>query len=334
MYAVWKAEDGQLAEEPVGIQYRQDTDQRLAELLHFNPNTQPSMRVITRLMEARDAHGQRVPGHRPQSNAFIDLTFSAGKDASVAWAFASAPEKAVIFAAHTQAIDAAMRQIEADIGQVRRGFHDRLPPQPGHITWVQFHHETARPTGHPGDPLLHTHVIVPNIVLSKTSNEIGCLASYGMHGRVLEYRHTYYREFASRMQALGIKVEYDSRVLDVKLPEIPTEVSEAFSKRSAETERAARDHAAKRGVDYDRLTEQQRHRSLRIAGEVSRRSKDISTADHASWQRQANELGWKWQRSISRALRQTISLGLRQEQGIGVPEVKYDDEWYGPKMTL
>jgi hypothetical protein len=78
---------------------------------------------------------------------YVDLTFSAPKSVSVAWAFApTGAERGMIHQAHNDAIGSTMKDIEAQIGRARKGKAGQEGWEPGSIAWVSFDHYTARPT--------------------------------------------------------------------------------------------------------------------------------------------------------------------------------------------
>ena len=129
---------------------------------------------------------------------YVDLTFSAPKSVSVAWAFApTEAERAMIHQAHQDAIASVMQDIEAQLGRARRGDGGKAGWEPGSIGWVSFDHYTARPTVEvvrtdkdgraytelhmlktptdwvAGDMQLHTHTAVFNAVLTATGRTGG-----------------------------------------------------------------------------------------------------------------------------------------------------------------
>jgi hypothetical protein len=78
---------------------------------------------------------------------YIDLTFSAPKSLSVAWAFAPTnAERAMMHQAHSDAIESVMCIIEKEIGRARMGKGGKDGYEPGSIGWVSFDHYAARPT--------------------------------------------------------------------------------------------------------------------------------------------------------------------------------------------
>ena len=102
-----------------------------------------------------------LAGSRPRSVRAFDLTFSSPKSVSLLWALASEPVAEQVAAAHREAVDAALGFLEehAAVARVQsQGVRRRVPTE----GWVVagFVHRTSRE----GDPQLHTHCLVPNLV--------------------------------------------------------------------------------------------------------------------------------------------------------------------------
>jgi conjugative relaxase-like TrwC/TraI family protein len=102
-----------------------------------------------------------LAGSRPRSVRAFDLTFSSPKSVSLLWAFASEPVAEQVAAAHREAVDAALRFLEERAAVARlqsQGVRRRVATE----GWVVagFVHRTSRE----GDPQLHTHCLVPNLV--------------------------------------------------------------------------------------------------------------------------------------------------------------------------
>jgi conjugative relaxase-like TrwC/TraI family protein len=95
----------------------------------------------------------RVPG--------FDLTFSAPKSVSVAWALADPETAARIAAAHDQAVAEAMSVFEAEVIRARRGRGGLRQIETDGTVAAGFAHRTSRA----GDPQLHTHVVVANLTV-------------------------------------------------------------------------------------------------------------------------------------------------------------------------
>jgi len=93
-------------------------------------------------------------------NAF-DATFSAPKSASVLWAFGSPEVASTVSRAHVEAVTEALAFLE-DKAAVSRQQTDRVRTRVGThgFAAATFVHRTSRA----GDPQLHTHCVVPNVV--------------------------------------------------------------------------------------------------------------------------------------------------------------------------
>ena len=119
--------------------------------------------------------------------SYIDLTLSCPKSVSVAWAFAPEAERQSIVAAHRSANDQTLAYIEREIAVKGFGDGHAVGEERGHFAWITASHYTARPTvaitrpdpvtgvidtelhtvpGNKiaGDPQLHSHNIVPNLM--------------------------------------------------------------------------------------------------------------------------------------------------------------------------
>jgi conjugative relaxase-like TrwC/TraI family protein len=102
-----------------------------------------------------------LAGSRPRSVLAFDLTFSAPKSASLLWALGSEPVAEVVAAAHREAVEVALRFLEERAALARAQSHG-VRHRVGTGGWVVagFVHRTSRE----GDPQLHTHCLVPNLV--------------------------------------------------------------------------------------------------------------------------------------------------------------------------
>jgi len=121
---------------------------------------------FTRLLDGRHpGNGQRlVPGGERRVGGF-DLTFSAPKSVSLLWALHTDGEVAAQVAqAHRAAIADALAYLEANALWARRGAggHTRVPV--AGMVAAGFDHRSSRA----GDPQLHTHVVVANMVADHT----------------------------------------------------------------------------------------------------------------------------------------------------------------------
>ena len=259
---------------------------------------------------------------------YIDLCFSTDKSLSVAWAFApTEAERNMLAQAHRDAVSSAMDYIAAEIGHARRGKAGRDGTEPGHIGWVMFDHYASRPTVEvartdaqgrvytelltlkaAGDPQLHTHVAMPNVVLTDTGR-VGAMDLDKLEGRVHEFGAYYQAHVATNLRRHGVEVVLDERTGAARLAAVPERVRDAFSKRTRNGTDAAREYAADLGLDWDALSPErkaglvkegtQKHKLAKTEGmtpearqafEQAARKDDVG--DFVAWQRQAEALGY------------------------------------------
>ena len=102
-----------------------------------------------------------LAGCRPRSVLAFDLTFSCPKSVSLLWALGSEPVAEVVAAAHRDAVEVALAFLEerAALARVQSG---GVRHRVGSGGWAVagFVHRTSRE----GDPQLHTHCLLPNLV--------------------------------------------------------------------------------------------------------------------------------------------------------------------------
>lgn len=261
---------------------------------------------------------------------YVDLCWSADKSVSLAWAFApTEAERNIIAQAHRDAVDTAMRHVESEIGRARKGKAGRSGYEPGAIGWIAFEHYASRPTveivrhdpatGEPrteivslkvaGDPQLHTHVAVPNIVLTE-SGRIGALDLQRLEGRIHEWGALYQAHLASNLRRAGIEVALDPERGSARIVAIPEAVRAAFSKRTEGGVDAARRYATGQGLDWDGLSPDQKIGLAKRGVQGNpRQAKQDDLSDWASWHRQADVIGWQ-PRSVIRPDQMVASTGL------------------------
>src|SRR5664280_911603 len=89
-----------------------------------------------------------------------DLTFSAPKGVSLLWAFGPEAVRGAISDAHDCAVTAALNQLSTEACFARRGDGGHQLIEANGYLGAAFRHRTSRA----GDPQLHTHVVVPNLI--------------------------------------------------------------------------------------------------------------------------------------------------------------------------
>ena len=302
---------------------------RFLALYGFHAKREPTEAERAHLLAGRRADGS-TPGRAALLEGlnstrarigYVDLCWSADKSVSLAWAFAPTDaERAIIAAAHRDAVDAAMRHVESELGRARKGKAGREGFEPGRIGWIRFDHYASRPTVEvprrdaatgeaytelvtlkvAGDPQLHSHVAVPNVALTDTGR-VGGLDLQRLEGRVHEWGALYQAHLATNLRASGIEVVLDETTGAARITAIPEHVRAAFSKRTQGGTEAARAYAAGLGLDWDRLDAERRIGLAKRGVQGNpRAAKQDDLSDWEAWRREAAALGWRHE-SVLRA---------------------------------
>jgi conjugative relaxase-like TrwC/TraI family protein len=161
-----------------------------------------------------------------------DLTFSAPKGVSLLWAFGSDEVRETISVAHDRAIGAVLDHLSAEACFARRGAGGHQLIEADGFFGAAFRHRTSRA----GDPQLHTHVVVPNLVR-------------GADGRwsAPDARHLFtWKTTAGTLYQSALRAELAPLGLgwDVRrnglseLRDIPKPILRTFSQRRADIEQA------------------------------------------------------------------------------------------------
>lgn len=152
-----------------------------------------------------------------------DLTFSAPKSISIAWAFSEDDARRDIENAHNAAVAAALSYLE------KRAFSSRDRDQYGKsvksIMAATYQHGTSREL----DPQLHTHVPVANIGMRAdgTFCALDFDTRYKMAGGAI-----YRAELAAQLIRLGYSIERDDK--SFKIAGVDQSICDAFSKRRSQ----------------------------------------------------------------------------------------------------
>lgn len=184
-----------------------------------------------------------------------DLTFSAPKSVSLAWANADpATQKAIADAMHA-AVGKTIEKMERDgsfrTQHGRNGTEKRA--YTGGLTVATYEHSTSRE----GDPQLHVHALVMNI---------------GPEGRNIDFdklslmrNGAYFRaDFADRLQQMGFTIERDKT--SFRIAEIPKQLEKDFSKRRQQIEKELRE----RGLSGGKASQVATMATRQDKGEVNR----------------------------------------------------------------
>lgn len=316
---------------------------RFFGLYGLDGRDEPTPEAQAHMREGRRADGtplntfqfRKKVGEPRREVAYIDITISAPKSLSLAFALAATEaERAVYAQVHRRALAETMRQIERLLGRARRGKAGRNGADAGHIAWFAFDHYTARPseadegTTPPvvtrvfqpsvtGDPNLHTHVIVTNLVLTD-ERHAGGLDLNALDGRVKELGALYQAILARELRAAGVAVELDPNTKMAQLTAVPQTLCDGFSKRTRKGERAARALAQERDLDWDQLHPAERVRMMKQAVQDPRGAKADDLGDRASWLAEAAALGWEPHSLIEPALPPPSDRATRLERAYAV----------------
>jgi conjugative relaxase-like TrwC/TraI family protein len=177
----------------------------------------------------------------------LDITFSAPKGVSVAWALGT--DRAGIEAAHEQAVDAALDHLRRTVELTVRcdPAAGTVPDTAAHLHAAGFTHTTARGVGDAvPDPQLHTHVVITSV--ERHDGSTAAVRSRPAFRAAREVGAYYRAHLADGLRALGYQIDPagdDGRYFSIR--GIPQEVEQAFSKRAEEVTRAARAFRARYG---------------------------------------------------------------------------------------
>lgn len=248
--------------ERLGLCGEVDEDALHCVLDHRDPKTG------TRLTRAQGA--PKVPG--------FDATFCAPKSVSLLFALGDPEVSNEVRNAHDAAVGAAVRTLEDFAARSRRGKAgaERLVAE-GFVA-AAFRHRTSRA----GDPHLHTHVLVPNLVFSPQDQRWSALDARPLYGWAKTVGYLYEARLRDELTyRLGVEWTPVRRgIADIQ--GIPKKTLRAFSRRRAEIEA----HMAERGETTARAAQ--------VATYATRKPKDKSIEAEGllpEWRERACTLG-------------------------------------------
>jgi conjugative relaxase-like TrwC/TraI family protein len=232
----------------------------------------------------------RVPG--------FDLTFSAPKSVSVLFGVGGEHVQGAIRSAHDRAVEDALGYLERSAAKGRRGHNGLVTIKGSGLLAVAFRHRTSRA----GDPQLHTHVVIANVVHGADGrwSALDARLIYA-HAKTAGYLYEA-RLRAELTRSLGVAWTPVKRgIADVD--GVPQEVLRAFSRRRVEIE----EELARRG------------RVGAVAAQVvalaTRRRKDYQVTPEAlapEWRERAETLGFD-SAAVERLLGRAQALPLQRE---------------------
>ena len=201
---------------------------------------------------------ERRPGY--------DLTFSAPKGISLLWAFGPDQVRDAISVAHDRAVGAVLDHLSTEACYARRGAGGQQLIEANGFIGAAFRHRTSRA----GDPQLHTHVVVPNLVRAGdgqwSAPDGRHLFTWKMTGGAL-YRSALRAELAP----LGLRWQVQRNGLS-ELRDVPKAILRAFSRRRADIEEAMEQRGSTSAAAAAKvaLVTRDRKPTVSIAGDVLR----------------------------------------------------------------
>ena len=185
----------------------------------------------------REDHIQTLQGLYPRTRAGLvqgagtdrryawDLTFSAPKSVSIAWAIGDEETRTGIEAAQTRAVGAVIDFIEEDFPLARRG-KGGVETEKARLLAAVFLHGSSRDL----DCQLHSHAMLQNL-LQRMDGTFGTIEPKQIYEWKLALGALYRAELSKNMKELGFGIEADRDYF--RLSGIPKELEEEFSKRRA-----------------------------------------------------------------------------------------------------
>jgi conjugative relaxase-like TrwC/TraI family protein len=197
------------------------------------------------LMEGRDPRWGgwlRPPGADGGRGGGIDLTFSAPKSVSVAWALADGWQREQIEQAHANAVEQWIEYLRCEIPAVRRRRGGPAVEEPAKdLVAAAYRHTTARGVSgaRAPDPQLHSHVVITAAV--RDDDRVVAVASRPIFRRKRELGAYYRSALAQELQQIGLAIRSrtgnKNRYFEIQ--GVPATAIDAFSQRTKEVAREA-----------------------------------------------------------------------------------------------
>jgi conjugative relaxase-like TrwC/TraI family protein len=168
----------------------------------------------------------------------IDVTFSAPKSVSIAWALGD--QRAALEAAHHAAVETTVDYLRETVELTVRydaALGGTVPARAAHVHAAEFMHTTARGVGEEApDPQLHSHVVLTSV--ERDDGTIAAVRSRPMLRAAREMGAYYRAHLAGELRGLGYAIEpagEDGRYF--RISGITEEMERAFSARTEEVQR-------------------------------------------------------------------------------------------------
>ncbi len=192
--------------------------------------------VLRNLLDGRGRAGEDLGiMRRADRRPGFDLTFSAPKGVSLLWAFGSSEVRDVVSSAHDRAIAGVIDHLSAEAAYARRGKDGKELMKAKGFVAAGFRHRTSRS----GDPQLHTHVLIPNVVCG-TDGRWSAPDMRQLYQWQKAATAMYQSALRAELAPLGVSWTVGRNGLG-ELSDIPRGVLRAFSKRRVAIEASLED---------------------------------------------------------------------------------------------
>jgi Ti-type conjugative transfer relaxase TraA len=222
-----------------------------------------------RLMNGKPTKRERVPG--------FDLTFRAPKSVALLHALGGKEASNQVVSAHDEAVSAAIAYLERQASNARRGKGGKNRIGSKGFIGAAFRHRTSRA----GDPLLHTHVLVANIVKGD-DDRWGALDARQLYLQAKTAGYLYQAHLRAELtRRLGVEWS-PIRNGSADIEGVSRKVIRAFSKRRAEIEAMVGEANEGNG------------KATQVAAVMSRNAKDYRITPNdlmPEWKERAARLG-------------------------------------------
>lgn len=223
-------------EEPAGTWYAPGADFGLAD------GATVDREEFERLFLGYDAEGNSLlskAGRRLDRTPAFDVTLSAPRSVSLAWAFADPETKRRIEEAQANAARATLDLLEREATFARRGRNGAVIEHVA-LTAACFQHGESRPAKHAdgrvfADPNLHTHCVVLNMA-TRADGSVGALHSKILRDWKMTAGATYHAALAAELQAIEFGIDRIGRNGIFELEGVDDGVIRYFSARRNEIE--------------------------------------------------------------------------------------------------
>ncbi|HBB7605749.1 TPA: conjugative transfer relaxase/helicase TraI [Escherichia coli] len=209
--------------------------------------------VFTRLLEGRLPDGVDLSRMQDGSNRHrpgYDLTFSAPKSVSM-MAMLGGDKR--LIEAHNQAVDFAVRQVEALASTRVMTDGQSETVLTGNLVMALFNHDTSRDQ----EPQLHTHAVVANVTQHNgewktlSSDKVGKTGFIeNVYANQIAFGRLYREKLKEQVEALGYETEVVGKHGMWEMPGVPVE---AFSGRSQAIREAVGEDASLKSRDVAAL---------------------------------------------------------------------------------